>query len=254
MAAPPVSVASVRVSLMVSTKHRTRSASGLPCEGTADYGTARRVPRNSGAGGWVLGGGAAQFTRAGGWVQREGAGELRVRRVGAESGCCARFAATTVCMRQFASKRHGPCSCRRMAGVARFQDLVCWQLAMQLADLVDSMTSTGPAAANRAFAYQIRNAGTKAPAQIAEGWMRFYAADTANFLRMARASLGELQTHLERGRRRAYWSDEVFQQAWKLSERTIRVTTGFMKERLAAAQRQKRTRTGHAHSAPGTRR
>jgi four helix bundle protein len=71
--------------------------------------------------------------------------------------------------------------------------------------------------------------------------MRFYPADTANFLRMARASLGEVQTHLERGRRRGYWEAGVFERASKLCDRTLRVTTGFMNERLEAAEREKRT-------------
>ena len=69
--------------------------------------------------------------------------------------------------------------------------------------------------------------------------MRWNAADTANFLRIARASLGETQSHLLKGYRRNYWDAAAYQKAWRLSDRTIRVTTGYMKERQRTAQRQK---------------
>jgi four helix bundle protein len=127
-----------------------------------------------------------------------------------------------------------------MVEIRRFQDLVCWQLAMEFSDLIDSMTSSGPASQDFEFRRQIRKAGMKAPAQIAEAFMRWNAADTANFLRIARASLGEAQSHLEKGRRRKYWDEDVFMKAWDLSDHTIGVTTGYMKERQQAARRQKR--------------
>jgi aspartate/methionine/tyrosine aminotransferase len=69
--------------------------------------------------------------------------------------------------------------------------------------------------------------------------MRWNAADTANFLRIVRASLGETQSHLLKGRRRNYWDDAAFEKAWGLSDRTLRVTTGYMKERQRKAQREK---------------
>jgi four helix bundle protein len=125
-----------------------------------------------------------------------------------------------------------------MAEVERFEDLVCWQLASELSDLVDSMTSSGAAARDFEFTRQIRKAGMKAPAQIAEAFMRWNAADTANFLRIARASLGETQSHLLKGRRRKYWPEDLFDKAWKLSDRTVGVTTGYMKERQRKAQRE----------------
>jgi four helix bundle protein len=122
-----------------------------------------------------------------------------------------------------------------MAGVRRYEDLDCWKLAMELADLFDAMTSEGEAAKDFAFRSQLRRSGTKAPAQIAEGFLRFRPADFANFLRMARASLGEAQTHLERGRRRSYWSEETVASARKLSDRALGATTRLMNDRLAAA-------------------
>lgn len=126
-----------------------------------------------------------------------------------------------------------------MAEIRRFEDLVCWQLASELSDLIDTMTSSGTASRDFDFRQQIRKAGTKAPAQIAEAFMRWNAADTANFLRIARASLGETQSHLLKGYRRHYWDEATYRKAWALSDRTIRVTTGYMRERQRKAQRDK---------------
>jgi four helix bundle protein len=126
-----------------------------------------------------------------------------------------------------------------MDSIRTFQDLVCWQLASELSDLIDAMTSGGNAGRDSVFSGQIRKAAMKAPAQIAEAFMRWNAADTANFLRVARASLGETQSHLLKGNRRKYWTEEEFTKAWELSDRTVRVTTGYMRERQKQAGRQK---------------
>ena len=126
-----------------------------------------------------------------------------------------------------------------MSEIKRFEDLVCWQLASELSDLIDQMTATGPASRDFDLRSQIRKAAMKAPAQIAEAFMRWNAADTANLLRIARASLGETQSHLLKGWRRQHWNQESFDRAWQLSDRAIRVTTGYMRERQATAAREK---------------
>jgi four helix bundle protein len=127
----------------------------------------------------------------------------------------------------------------RMAGVKRVDDLDCWKLAGELADLVDEMTATGPASRDEALKKQLRKSVMKAPAQIAEGFGRFLPGDFANFLRMARASLCESQTHLDRGFRRKYWPPEQADRARKLSDRAIGATTNLMLDRLRAAERRR---------------
>ena len=96
---------------------------------------------------------------------------------------------------------------RSMEKISRFEDLVAWQLAIELPDLIEAMVSKGPASENPTFVDQILRASSKAPAQIAEGFLRYTAADSANDYRMARVSLGETQTHLARGRRRKYFGE-----------------------------------------------
>ena len=125
-----------------------------------------------------------------------------------------------------------------MAKISRFQDLVAWQLAMELADLVDAMTSGGPASKNPSFCDQIQRSSSKIAAQIAEGFARFRASESAYYCRIARSSLAETQTHLLRGQRRRYWSDEEFKKAWDVSEGALNTTSGLLRSRLERIERE----------------
>ena len=129
-----------------------------------------------------------------------------------------------------------------MPPIERYEDLVAWQSASELADRADDMTSAGPAAADTELCKQIRKATAKAPAQIAEGFLRFRPKESAYYYRIARASLGEAQTHLRRGRHRGYWTEEVFQPAWAASDVALKTTTGLLNSRLAAIAAEERKR------------
>jgi four helix bundle protein len=120
-----------------------------------------------------------------------------------------------------------------MTAVFRVEDLIAWQRSMELGDLIDAMTREGTKASfNRRFTEQIQGSSAKAPAQIAEGFLRFQPTESAYYYRIARASLGETQTHLERGRRRGYWSEAEFNRAWAVSDAALKVTTGLLNDRL----------------------
>jgi len=127
--------------------------------------------------------------------------------------------------------------------INRYEQLIAWQSADALADLVDSMISSGPASRDFEFVKQIRKSSAKAPAQIAEGFVRFYPKESAYYYRVARASLAETQAHLRRGYRRKYWSQETFAKAWDLSETALKTITGLLKSRLKSiAEEQERKR------------
>jgi four helix bundle protein len=136
---------------------------------------------------------------------------------------------------------HGmpPAPSQIMPKINRYEDLSAWQLAMDLADLVDAMVSKGPAASDRSFVDQILRSSAKAPAQIAEGFLRYTPADSANYYRMARASIGETQTHLERGRRRKYFDERDVVAARAVSEAALKTTTGLLKSRLEVMKKLK---------------
>ena len=126
-----------------------------------------------------------------------------------------------------------------MPKISRFQDLVAWQLAMELADLVDAMTSSGSASESPSFCDQIQRSSSKVAAQIAEGFARFRASESAYYYRIAKSSLAETQTHLLRGHRRHYWSDEEFKKTWDVSEGALKTTTGLLRSRLEQIEKEK---------------
>ena len=80
--------------------------------------------------------------------------------------------------------------------VKTFRDLIAWQKAMQLAKQVYEITRTMPETERFGLTTQMRRAAVSVPSNIAEGYGRGQGADYLRFLRIARGSLMELQTHL----------------------------------------------------------
>lgn len=126
--------------------------------------------------------------------------------------------------------------------IDRYQQLIAWQSADALADLAESMVSSGPAKRDPEFCKQIRKSTAKAPAQIAEGFVRFIAKESAYYYRIARASLAETQNHLRNGFKRKYWDADVFEKAWDLSETALKTTTGLLKSRLEKIAEEERAK------------
>jgi len=144
-----------------------------------------------------------------------------------------------------------------MPKISRFEDLIAWQFANELADLVDILVSTGKANRNQDFRDQILKSSSKAPAQIAEGFLRFRPKESAYYYRIARASLGETKNHLRRGFHRKYWEEPVFQKAMQLAEGAMKTTGGLLASRLTKikeeeerkeAEKRRTRREQSAHS------
>jgi four helix bundle protein len=77
-----------------------------------------------------------------------------------------------------------------------FRDLIVWQRAMDVADGVYRLTSGYPRDELFGLTSQTRRAAVSVAANIAEGHGRGTRAAYAGFLRIARGSLRELETHL----------------------------------------------------------
>jgi four helix bundle protein len=104
----------------------------------------------------------------------------------------------------------------------RFEDLVVWQLSVELRRLVYRLTKTGPVAKDFDFHDQIRSSASSAPRNISEGFKRFDPPEFAHFLKIALASLAETQNHLLHGREEKYFSDDAFTEAWRLNCRALK--------------------------------
>ena len=78
----------------------------------------------------------------------------------------------------------------------RFEDILAWQKARQLAKEVYLISSEGEFARDFELRNQLRRSTLSIMANIAEGQGRQHTKEFLNFLSVARGSLMELETHL----------------------------------------------------------
>ncbi|MDZ8119420.1 four helix bundle protein [Pontiella agarivorans] len=81
--------------------------------------------------------------------------------------------------------------------IRSFRDLVVWQKAMDLVDVVYSLTSGYPKEEQYGLTSQLRRAAVSIPSNIAEGYGRHSTSDYTRFLQIALGSLNECITQLE---------------------------------------------------------
>jgi len=80
--------------------------------------------------------------------------------------------------------------------VENYKDLEVWKKAIALATEVYKITSRFPREEQYGLISQIQRSAIAVPANIAEGWGRGQTKEYILFLRIARGSLMELETHL----------------------------------------------------------
>ena len=80
--------------------------------------------------------------------------------------------------------------------VKSYRDLRVWQKGMDLAAEVYRLSRSWPKEELYGLTSQARRAATSVPANIAEGYGRQSSASYGQFLKVARGSLKELETHL----------------------------------------------------------
>lgn len=78
----------------------------------------------------------------------------------------------------------------------RFEDLIAWQKARLLAKAVYSVTQNGSIARDFGLKDQMQRAALSIMANVAEGQERGSVPDFIRFLWIAKASSGELRSHL----------------------------------------------------------
>ena len=82
------------------------------------------------------------------------------------------------------------------SGVRSHRDLLVWQKGMDLAADVYRLSRSWPPEEAYGLTSQARRAAAAIPANIAEGYGRQSSASYAQFLKIARGSLNELETHV----------------------------------------------------------
>ena len=116
-----------------------------------------------------------------------------------------------------------------MSTAFRYQDLVCWQLANELEQLVFELTATGPASKDFKFRDQIRDSSSSSTRNMAEGFGRFWPAEFSRFLTIARGSLIETHNSAGAGLQKGYFSPAHAERMQRLALRSSKATTRLIR-------------------------
>ena len=135
----------------------------------------------------------------------------------------------------------------------RFEELECWQLACELERRVLAFINKAPASHDVEYRRQIRKSTSSPPANIAEGFGRYYPGDFARFMRNALGSLHETRNHLGAGLEKQYLTEDLHRELGTLANRAIGASVGlttylesckeqWKQERKDRTKRRSRTR------------
>lgn len=108
--------------------------------------------------------------------------------------------------------------------IQNYQDLILWQKAMSLAELVYTLTKQFPKEEIYGLTSQLRRAVVSIPSNIAEGQARTGTAEFRNFLSIASGSRAEVETQLILAKKLAYISEAELNNALDLSNEIKRMT------------------------------
>ncbi len=112
--------------------------------------------------------------------------------------------------------------------ITRFEDVESWKAARKLVKEVYKATAT-TYSLDRSLAQQMRRAAISAPANIAEGFDAGSDAEFRRFLRMAKRSLTELQSHLYVALDLEYLGEKAFRPLYDHSAEVKRLIGGFLR-------------------------
>jgi four helix bundle protein len=110
-------------------------------------------------------------------------------------------------------------------GVSSYRDLIVWQKAMDLVDMIYHLSRIFPPSEDYRLTSQITRAAVSIPANIAEGQARSTRKDFANFLMMAKGSLNETETLLIVARRQEFVTEAAARPAFLLMTEVSKMLT-----------------------------
>ena len=97
-----------------------------------------------------------------------------------------------------------------------------WQKAMELAQMVFSLTEGLPRKEDYGLTSQVRRSALSVPGNLAEGFGRHHTKDKLNFYYASRGSLAETKNHLINGQKVAYFKQSECLLAIKLTDEILK--------------------------------
>jgi len=113
--------------------------------------------------------------------------------------------------------------------IRTYRDLVVWQKAMQLAEMVYQATDSFSESERFGLVMQMRRAAVSVAANIAEGFGRGRKNEFRRYLEITRGSLFELQTHAELARRLGWLKSQALTGLRKRSQEVDRLLSGLIR-------------------------
>jgi len=114
-----------------------------------------------------------------------------------------------------------------MAG-QNYRDLIAWQKAMDLVEMVYQATKRFPKEETYALTSQLRRAAVSIPSNIAEGQGRASIKEFHNFLSIAHGSVREVETQIMIAQRLGYLGPEVVEGILQSAAEVGRLIKGLM--------------------------
>ena len=115
-----------------------------------------------------------------------------------------------------------------MTAVRNYRELIVWQKAMDLVELVYQATKQFPKEELYGLTSQVRRSAVSIPSNIAEGQARKSTAEFLNFLSIANGSRAEMETQILLAQRLNYVTSDTAQHILNLSEEVNRLLNGLM--------------------------
>jgi four helix bundle protein len=113
--------------------------------------------------------------------------------------------------------------------IERFEDIQGWQKARELAQEVYKVTGQGAFARDFRLRDQIQGAAVSVMANIAEGFDAGSDAEFIRFLRYARRSASEVQSHLYIAPDQGYITQAQFSELYETAAEAKRLIGGFIR-------------------------
>ena len=116
-----------------------------------------------------------------------------------------------------------------MATFKRFEDIIAWQKARVLCQIINGYTLKGTFPRDFKLVSQIKSSSGSAMDNIAEGFERDGNKEFIQFLAISKGSVGETRSQLYRALDNKYISKEEFQEAYNLADEVGKLTGALMK-------------------------
>ena len=114
-----------------------------------------------------------------------------------------------------------------MSKVERFEDLIAWQRAKDLARLVYQVTQQDTFARDHGLSRQMQRAAVSVMSNIAEGYERGSRADFHRFLTMAKASCAEIRSQTYLAHELGYLDPPTFDRVLDCAMEVARIVGGL---------------------------